>query len=120
VLYDEPPPHLITLYRTSSTEDTAGGRQLVRELVQSNIPCSINQGGASTMSQFDQTQMVIGGRVAMLTEDLTTIPQRGWVGVAVNVDTEETQTCIFTGGVSAGRQYNGIPSFTYLSVEIYL
>lgn len=120
MLYDEPPPHLISLYRTSSTEDAAGGRQLTRELVQADVPCSINQGGASTFSKFDQTQMVVGGRVAILSETLDVIPQRGWVGEAVNVDTEETQTCIFTGGVSAGRAYNGVPSFTYLSVEIFL
>lgn len=119
-LYDQPPPHLLTLYRTGTTQGTGGGQQLTEELVQADIPVSINRGKSVNRSMFDQTQDVINCQVGVLSAYLTTTPQRSWVGRTVHTETGAEETLKFTGGVSVGEEYNGIPSLTYFSVELWL
>lgn len=116
-LYDpEECPHLISLY-SSDYATYGGGQNLTFSLEQSGIKCSINTGGAHRRSQFDQNQMVVTGRVAILSEQLTTIPKRGWKAIAEDTN----QTLMFTGGgVSAGREYGTVPPFTYLDIELWL
>lgn len=121
-LYDDP-PHRLALYRTTTAEDSAGGRQVVEELVQDDIKVSFARYGAALRSQFDQTQMVVPGRIGVSTELLDEIPQRGWTGKVTHTYTGQVQQVIFSGaggGVTVGEEYGGIASLTHFSVEVLL
>jgi len=116
-LYDDP-EHTIDLYAPlDATKDTGGGVKLNYATTpnQADTPCIIATYGASMPSVFDQKQLVVRGRIGILTETLTVTPTRGWKGLT----TDTGRTILFLG-ISPGRAYGGIPAFTYFDCEEWL
>jgi hypothetical protein len=119
-LYDQPPPHSMDLYSNTTEEDAAGGRFNVANLEQAAIACSVNRGSAGRPSRYGQSQMVFPARIGVLTEYLDQYPARGWAAKITHTHTGEEQWAVFSGGYTIGEAYNGIPSLTYFSVEVYI
>lgn len=118
-LYDEP-PHSVDLYALTNSTDTGNAEKYVYTLVASGVACSINTGGSTVRSQFDQDQFVEMGQIAFLTETLgANLPQRGWKAIDQTDGTKQGDTLLFTGGIRSGREMEGIPEFTYLEVEAW-
>ncbi len=110
-LYDNP-PHRITVQSVASGTDAGGGVTLSTTTVQTGLKCSINTTGSSERELFAQEGITVTHRVAVLSSLLTAPIQRGWQIVA-----EDTGATFLVQGISRGRAYGRIPSFTYLDVS---
>jgi hypothetical protein len=110
-LYDTP-PHACDVYAVASGPDAGGGVQLAYTLLQAACPCSIDTASASEQLRFAQQAVVVTHRVAFLSSALTTPLGRGMKLVA-----SDTGASYNVRGISAGRQYGGVPPFTYAFCE---
>ena len=116
-LFDDP-DHTVDLYAPlDATKDSGGGVKLNygTTATQEGVPCIINTFGAQMPSIFDQKQLVVRCRVAILTEALTVEPTRGWKGV-----TADTGLTLIFLGIAKGREYRGVPQFTYIDAEQWI
>jgi hypothetical protein len=106
-LYDDP-PHSCATYTVTSGADTGGGVALTYALAQSGVACSINTASASTVEMYAQAQVTVTHTVAFLSSVLTTPITRGMKLIA-----GDSGGSFHVEGIRAGRQYSGVPAFTY-------
>jgi len=113
-LYDQPPPHRITLYSSTASNDAGGGTNVSYDVtpVQSAVPCLINTVSANTQALFAQQNISVSNTIAILSSALTSTPQPGWKAVA-----DDTGGSYHVEGIRSGRQMGTIPAFTYLDVR---
>jgi hypothetical protein len=106
-LYDDP-PHSVSTYTPTVAADAGGGDPLSYAVAQTGVPCSIDTASASTVQMYAQDQIQVTHTVAFLSSVLTTPITRGMKLVA-----GDSGGSFHVEGIRAGRQYSGVPAFTY-------
>lgn len=99
------PPHRADVYTAASGVDAGGGSTQVYTLSQSSVPCSVNTASSSEVERFSQPNQTVSHTVALLSSALTTPLVRGVKLVCDGVS-------YHVHGISAGKQYGGVPAFT--------
>lgn len=106
------PPHRVTIYKSASARDSAGGTNLTYSVRQAAVPCSIATASGSEQDRFSQMNLTITHRVAFLSSTLT-----DGVLVGDKLVADDTGDTYHVRGISRGRSYGTIPAFTYVDVE---
>lgn len=115
LLYEDP-PHSVDIYLPAApTVDAGGGIKQSWTLAQSDVPCSINQGGGSNAMRQKRMGNTITGQVAFLSEKLTVTIVAGTK--FITKDEDPGQTLLFEGFSAPNRAYGhyaqDLPAFTY-------
>lgn len=110
-LYDQPPPHRITLASSATSRDAGGGTNIEYTVQQLGVPCIINTASATTQEIYAQQGIRVSLTISILSSVLTVTPQPGWKATA-----DDTFVSYKVQGIRSGRQMGTIPAFTYLDV----
>jgi hypothetical protein len=102
------PPHRVSTYRPTVSDDGGGGDAVAFALVQAAVKCLINTASASTVEMYAADQIRVSHTVAFKASALTTALARGMKLVA-----DDTSESLHVEGIRTGRAMGSIPALIY-------